>query len=55
MIGDRNIELQVDGGINIDTAKTVIEAGASILVAGSAIFNKPDYEKAINELRSSAN
>ena len=55
MIGDRNIELQVDGGINIDTAKTVIEAGASILVAGSAVFNKPDYEKAINELRSSAN
>jgi ribulose-phosphate 3-epimerase len=55
MIGDRNIELEVDGGINMDTAKNVIEAGASILVAGSAVFNKPNYEKAINELRSAAN
>jgi len=55
MIGDRNIELEVDGGINMDTAKNVIEAGASILVAGSAVFNKPDYEKAINGLRSAAN
>ncbi len=55
MIGDRKIELQVDGGINMDTAKNVIEAGASVLVAGSAVFNKPDYAKAINELRSAAN
>jgi ribulose-phosphate 3-epimerase len=54
MIGDRNIELQVDGGINMDTAKDVIEAGASILVAGSAIFNEPDYVKAINQLRCGA-
>ena len=54
MIGDRNIELQVDGGINNDTAKDVIKAGATILVAGSAIFNKPDYVKAIHELRCGA-
>ena len=54
MIGDRNIELQVDGGINSDTAKSVIEAGASVLVAGSAVFNKPNYEKAINALRCAA-
>ena len=54
MIGERNIELQVDGGINKDTAKDVIEAGASVLVAGSAIFNHSDYEKAIDELRYAA-
>jgi ribulose-phosphate 3-epimerase len=54
MIGDRNIELQVDGGINNETAKSVIEAGASVLVAGSAVFNKPDYAKAINALRCPA-
>jgi ribulose-phosphate 3-epimerase len=54
MIGDRNIELQVDGGINNDTAKSVIEAGASVLVAGSAVFNKLDYAKAINALRCAA-
>ncbi|MFB0990960.1 MAG: ribulose-phosphate 3-epimerase, partial [Rhodospirillales bacterium] len=51
MIGDRDIELQVDGGVNMASAKDVIEAGASVLVAGSAVFNKPDYAHAINELR----
>tara|TARA_B110000305_G_C19355110_1_gene596363 strand:+ start:185 stop:838 length:654 start_codon:yes stop_codon:yes gene_type:complete len=55
MIGDRDIELQVDGGVNMASAKEVIEAGASVLVAGSAVFNKPDYAQAINELRCAAN
>ena len=55
MIGDRDIELQVDGGVNMASAKDVIEAGASVLVAGSAVFNKPDYAEAINELRCAAN
>jgi len=55
MIGDRDIELQVDGGVNMASAKDVIEAGASVLVAGSAVFNKPDYAHAINELRCAAN
>lgn len=35
----RNIELQVDGGINPETAKEVVKAGANVLVAGSAIFS----------------
>ncbi|MCF8473466.1 MAG: ribulose-phosphate 3-epimerase [Emcibacter sp.] len=34
----RDIDLQVDGGINVDTAKAVIEAGANVLVAGTATF-----------------
>ena len=55
MIGDRDIELQVDGGVNMASAKDVIEAGASVLVAGSAVFNKPNYAQAINELRCAAN
>jgi ribulose-phosphate 3-epimerase len=38
MIGDRDIHLEVDGGINADTAKLCIEAGANVLVAGSAVF-----------------
>lgn len=42
--------IQVDGGINKDTIKEVYEAGADIFVAGSAIFNQPDYKKAINDL-----
>ena len=34
----RNIRLQVDGGINAETARAVAEAGADVLVAGSAVF-----------------
>lgn len=49
----REIDLEVDGGINPATAKQVIEAGANVLVAGNAIFNagKP-YDVAIAELRA---
>ena len=49
--GLEDLEIEVDGGINPTTAKTVIENGASILVAGSAIFNSPDYEQAVRFLR----
>jgi ribulose-phosphate 3-epimerase len=38
MIGDRPIELEVDGGVNPETAKRCIAAGATALVAGSAVF-----------------
>lgn len=43
--------LEVDGGINPDTAKLCVEAGADILVAGSAIYNAPDIPAAIAALR----
>ncbi len=43
--------LQVDGGIDASTAKQVIEAGADVLVAGSAIYGAPDIEAAIQSLR----
>ena len=43
--------LQVDGGIDATTAKQVIEAGADVLVAGSAIYGAPDIEAAIKSLR----
>jgi ribulose-phosphate 3-epimerase len=51
MIGDRPIELEVDGGINPETAPRVIGAGATVLVAGSAVFSGPDYRAAIAALR----
>ena len=54
MIGERPIDLEVDGGINAETAKSVIEAGANVLVAGSAVFNGGDYAKAIDALRNAA-
>lgn len=48
----REIDLEVDGGINAQTAKQVVEAGANVLVAGSAIFTNPrDYAANIEKLR----
>ncbi len=44
-------ELQVDGGINNETAKLCIEAGATVLVAGSYIFKSENREEAIQSLR----
>ena len=47
-------EIQVDGGINADTAPYAVTAGATILVAGSAVFNKTDsVETAMRQLRGS--
>ncbi len=47
-------ELEVDGGIDKYTASLVAAAGADVLVAGSAIFNKPDRKKAVADIRQSA-
>jgi len=49
-----DLDIQVDGGVNPENAPLVIEAGANILVAGSAVFGKPDYAAAIRALRPSA-
>lgn len=48
-----NFELQVDGGVNVNTAKSCVDAGADVLVAGSAVFNQPNREEAINAIRQS--
>jgi ribulose-phosphate 3-epimerase len=48
---DRNFDIEVDGGINPDTAKLCIENGANVLVAGTSIFRSNDYAKAIRQLR----
>ncbi len=50
----RDIRIEVDGGINAATAAEVTRAGADVLVAGSAIFGKPDYAAAIASLRPTA-
>ncbi|MBP7056758.1 MAG: ribulose-phosphate 3-epimerase [Candidatus Omnitrophica bacterium] len=44
-------DLQVDGGVNIETAQEVIKRGANILVAGTAVFGTKDYAGAIRKLR----
>lgn len=51
MIGSRRIEIEVDGGINAKTAKLCADAGANVLVAGSAVFRTPDYAANIAALR----
>jgi ribulose-phosphate 3-epimerase len=51
MIGDRDIRIEVDGGITPETAPLVVEAGATVLVAGSAVFGRPPYDRAIAALR----
>jgi ribulose-phosphate 3-epimerase len=48
----RDIRLQVDGGVKVDNIKEIAEAGADMFVAGSAIFNQPDYKSVIDEMRS---
>jgi len=48
----REIDLEVDGGINLETSKLVKEAGANLLVAGTAVFLANDRQLAINDLRN---
>jgi ribulose-phosphate 3-epimerase len=54
MIGDRSIEIEVDGGINHDNAHAVVQAGATILVAGRAIWGAESTAIGIQSLRQAA-
>ena len=54
MIGARPIDLEVDGGINPETAPLVAAAGANVLVAGSAVFKGSAYKDNIDAIRSAA-
>ena len=45
------IDIEVDGGINAETARVSIENGANVLVAGTSIFHAKDYARVIRELR----
>ena len=54
MIGDRPIELEVDGGVSVETIGPLVEAGADVFVAGSAVFRGNDYEATIGALRAAA-
>ena len=48
---ERKIDIEVDGGINPETAQVSIQNGANVLVAGTSIFKTNDYAKAIRDLR----
>lgn len=48
----RNIRLEIDGGVKTDNIRAIKAAGADTFVAGSAIFNTPDYKKVIDDMRA---
>jgi ribulose-phosphate 3-epimerase len=52
---DYNFDIQVDGGINDQTAKEIVKSGANVLVAGSYIFKSNDIFNAINKLKNCCN
>jgi ribulose-phosphate 3-epimerase len=54
MIGSAPIHIEVDGGINADTAPLVAEAGANVIVAGSAVFKGGTYAENIAAIRAAA-
>ncbi len=45
------VDIEIDGGVNINTISKVAQAGGNIFVAGNAVFTTPDYGKTISELR----
>lgn len=48
-------EIEVDGGINAETAKACVDAGATVLVAGSYVYNAPDAKERIQSLKDAVN
>jgi ribulose-phosphate 3-epimerase len=50
--GAEHVLIQIDGGVTTETAPAVVAAGATVLVAGSAVFGRPDRAQAITALRS---
>jgi len=47
-----DIRLEIDGGVNVKNIREIAEAGADTFVAGSAIFNQPDYKAVIDAMRA---
>ena len=51
MIGDRDIDIQVDGGITLSNLKEITDAGANVIVAGSAVFRAEDPVAAVRRFK----
>ena len=49
--GGYDIRLEIDGGVKVDNIAEIAQAGADMFVAGSAIFNQPDYKQVIDNMR----
>ena len=46
-----DLRIEIDGGVKVDNIRAIAEAGADMFVAGSAIFNQPDYKTVIDAMR----
>lgn len=53
-IGRSDFDIEVDGGVDLKTVSLVVEAGANVLVAGSALYGAEDYTEAVRALRAAA-
>lgn len=49
--GGYDIRLEIDGGVKVDNIAEIAQAGADMFVAGSAIFNQPNYKHVIDNMR----
>jgi ribulose-phosphate 3-epimerase len=54
LLGARAVDVSIDGGVKVEHARPLVEHGASILVAGSAVFQATDPAKVIRDMRSAA-
>jgi len=54
MLGTRAVEISVDGGVKLDHVRPLAEAGANVLVAGSAVFGAPDPAAVVNAMKQAA-
>ncbi|MBL7155283.1 MAG: ribulose-phosphate 3-epimerase [Candidatus Portnoybacteria bacterium] len=50
----KDVNIETDGGINLETAPKVVQAGANLLASGTAVFNSDDIEKTIQALKQNA-
>ena len=46
-----NVKIEVDGGVTLENAREIIEAGADVLVAGNTVFNSADPKETIRKLK----
>lgn len=46
-----NVKIEIDGGVTVENAKSIIDAGADVLVAGNAVFKSADPKKTISQLK----
>ena len=52
LVGDRQLEFEVDGGVDQRNAAQIVKVGATVLVAGASIFRKVDVKSALQEIRN---